>query len=151
MRTARRIWDPGSWPTRSARPRVLIEDPDGAVLGAGRRHLEREGFDVRVCSGPQGMGRRECPLLRGEGCHLAAGADVVFTSLAADSVRGREVVAALRRHYPTTPVVAELPAPRHEELREDLDGCHVLYMPSGLHRMTTAIRAALDVGALEGF
>ena len=144
MLTRRRTWDPGSWPARTDRPRVLVEDPDGAVRDAMRRLLEREGFDVALCSGPQDMGRRECPAVRGEGCALAAGADVVYTSLADADTQSREVVGALRTLYPDTPLVTEIPQPKHRELAESLDGCHVTYVPVGRHEMTAAIRAALD-------
>lgn len=80
-----------------------MEDPDGAVQAAMRRFLEREGFDVALCSGPQDMGRRECPAVRGEGCQLAAGEDVVYTSLADADTKSHEVVGALRTLYADTP------------------------------------------------
>jgi hypothetical protein len=75
----------GEWPEESGRPRVLVEDPDGAVLWAYTRILEEEGYDVAGCQGPTGVGgdglaRTCCPLLAGCGCPLVEGADVVVSS-----------------------------------------------------------------------
>lgn len=151
MRTRRRTWDPGSWQARTDRTRVLVEDPDGAVLDVSKRLLERQGFDVRVCSGPQGMGRKECPLVLGEGCPLAAGADLVYTTLAGEDSRGRAVLTALRGRYPTTPVVVEIAKPREHELGAALEGCQVVYMPCGQKEMSAAIAAALPVREVDGF
>ena len=147
----KRSWDPGRWPTRSDRPRVLVEDPDGAVLDVCTRFLAREGFDVQVCAGPQGMGRRECPLVRGEGCALAAGADVVYTALAGSDPAGVEVVRALRQRYPGTPVVAEVTQPRRHALADVLSGCTVVSVPADQARMTATLHEALAASDVDGF
>ena len=151
MRSSRRTWDAGTWPERTDRPRVLIEDPDWAVLDTSQRFLEREGYDVQVCTGPRGMGRRACPVTRGEGCRLAAGADVVFTTLAGCGPDGRAVVTGLRSRYPGTPVVAEITQPRSAELAATVDGCLVTYTPSGRDAMRAAISAALPVTGDDSF
>jgi CheY-like chemotaxis protein len=147
MWTQQRTWDAGAWPERTDRPRVLVEDPDGAVLDVSRRALERQGFDVQVCTGPQGMGRRTCPLLHGEGCRLAAGADVVYTALAGSGSVGVDVVRTLHGRYPRTPVVAEVTTLEHVQHLEALEGCQVVHVPCGLAEMTAAVTAALPAPA----
>lgn len=77
-------WPPGP----HERPRVLVE------VRGGRWTAEDEarahGLDVRVCAGPRSRRRGDCPVLRGERCPLAEGADAIFFALdRADDVNER--------------------------------------------------------------
>ena len=107
---------PGEWPEQTGKPRVLIENPDGADLWAHAEVLREAGYDVATCAGPtaetkrvpwfrrghlywadpQPMERQErtlCPLVAGGHCPLAEGADVVVsTTQLTDS---REILATL--------------------------------------------------------
>ena len=141
-----RSWEPGDWSIPTGRPRVLIEDPDGAIRSTSERFLLREGFDVASCGGPEEMGRRACPLLTTGSCTLTAGADMVYTSLRWHHPQSREVLRALRVRHPRTPLVVEIPSPAAERLQEVLEGCHVVHMPVGRTAMVGAIRGALAQG-----
>ena len=106
-----RCIDPGDWPERSARRRVLIENPDRSDLWAHAEILREAGYDVATCTGPT-IGRESvsmfqrgslpiedaepvraehrslCPLVAGERCRLADGADVVISTTALVDARG---------------------------------------------------------------
>jgi hypothetical protein len=108
---------PEEWPEQSGKPRVLIENPDGADLWAHAEILREAGYDVATCFGPtaetehvpwftrfggpqwadpQPRERRErtlCPLVAEGHCPLVEGADVVVsTTQLTDS---REILATL--------------------------------------------------------
>lgn len=79
-------WLPGD------RPRVLVEQRSvafDAVAG-----LEAAGYDVIACAG-RTEGRPACPVLSGEPCPLAAGADAIVVAMPASPERD-ELVAAHR-------------------------------------------------------
>jgi hypothetical protein len=82
--------------------RVLVEhvDPqDGrAIAGA----LHDAGFAVATCPGPTLS--EPCPVLRGEECNLAAGADVIVSGLR-EHPGGRAIAACLRVQHPRTPLL----------------------------------------------
>ena len=103
--------DPGDWPERSPRPRVLIENPDAAEVWAHAEILREAGYDVATCTGPvagresvsmfqrgslpiedalpaRAPDRTVCPLVAGERCPLVEGADVVITTTALTDARG---------------------------------------------------------------
>ena len=77
---------------------------------ASWRLLEEHGYEVSWCPGPAGSRPRRCPLVACGLCDLVLYADVVVTSLALDSKRSREVVAAHRYEHPETPFIIEAPA-----------------------------------------
>lgn len=98
---------------------MLIEsaDPLGALELTGR--LRRAGFAVAVCDGPRRDER--CPLVAGDDCCAAAGADVVVCTLP----EREEIVAALGARFPRTPVLAGAEAGSEElvlRIREALAG-----------------------------
>ena len=68
---------PESWPEPAGKPRVLIENPDGAELWAHADLLRQAGYEVATCYGPSWTA---CPLTDGGECPLAAGADVIVTT-----------------------------------------------------------------------
>ena len=79
-------WLPGD------RPRILVEQRGvafGAVSG-----LQAAGYDVIACAG-RTAGRPICPVLSGESCPLAAGADVIVVAMPASPERD-ELVSAHR-------------------------------------------------------
>jgi hypothetical protein len=116
-RAEARCIEPGDWPTRTDRPRVLIEHPDGAALWAEAEIMRDAGYDVAVCSGPtEGFPRPRtfgirlrtfadeeppsadgqptaCPLLTRGRCSLVDGADVVVSTT--DLGQSRGILAAL--------------------------------------------------------
>jgi hypothetical protein len=107
---------PEEWPDQSGKPRVLIENPDGADLWAHAEILRKAGYHVATCLGPdaepehvawfrrlwlywensQPTKRQErmlCPLVTKGHCPLVEGADVVVsTTRLTDS---REILATL--------------------------------------------------------
>jgi hypothetical protein len=86
---------------RGATLRVLIESADPALAVSDFGAFTAAGIDVALCHGPDHT-PAECPVVRGEACPLAAGADVVLFDLG--PTRG-EVFEARRRVHPATPVV----------------------------------------------
>ena len=49
---------PGEWPEQTGKPRVLIENPDGADLWAHAEVLREAGYDVATCAGPTAETKR---------------------------------------------------------------------------------------------
>ncbi|HEU5084032.1 MAG TPA: hypothetical protein VFU14_11885 [Acidimicrobiales bacterium] len=83
-----------SWPAVRRGPRVVVEVP-GAHWRLGPA-LREVGVDVLGCPGPRGR-PDDCPLVRGEGCPLAEGADLVVHALGADDPGALAVLDAHRR------------------------------------------------------
>ena len=81
--------------------RVLIESTDPALAVSDFGAFAAAGMDVAFCHGPDHT-PPECPVVRGDPCPLAAGADVILFDLGAS---GGEVLEAARRLHPATPVV----------------------------------------------
>jgi hypothetical protein len=80
---------------------ILIESADPALAVSDFGAFTAAGIDVALCRGPESTSD-ECPVVRGEPCALAAGADVILFELGSP---GREVLDATRRVHPATPVV----------------------------------------------
>jgi hypothetical protein len=117
---------PAEWPAQTGKPRVLIENPDGADLWAHAEVLREAGYDVATCVGPtsetkrvpwfrrrplywadpQPMERQKrtlCPLVAEGHCPLVEGADVVVsTTQLTDS---HEILATLSARSSTALVV----------------------------------------------
>lgn len=120
------------WPQhRSGRARVVIEEPDRAMQWALGQLLGEAGYETAFCPGPEGLHGGRCPLVdRGE-CALAAGADVVISSLNLSKALNRDVVSALRQHMPDAPLVVEAPEPLVERNRDLLPrGYRLLPFPA---------------------
>jgi hypothetical protein len=92
LRRRQRCIEPGEWPERSGRARVLIEHPDGMALWTEAEALREAGYDVAVCKGPSEEAGA-CPLLAEGRCALADEADLVVTTPSLQD--GRRIVAAL--------------------------------------------------------
>jgi hypothetical protein len=90
---------PEAWPEPSGKPRVLIENPDGADLWAHAEILRDAGYDVAMCAGPsdavpaEHQERTVCPLIAEGQCPLVEGADVVVSTTYLTD--GREILATL--------------------------------------------------------
>jgi hypothetical protein len=105
MRARHDNWDAGRWGERDDRERVLIEDADDARSAADLAALREAGFDARRCGGPATMGHRDCPLVNGAGCHLAAGCDAIISQLDLADPACVAVAVRLQLRYPRTPLV----------------------------------------------
>ncbi len=132
---------PGPWRWQG-RPRVLIENPDDGGGLAEAAILRRAGYSVAVCPGPLPRGRPAagCPLLVDEPCALANGADAIVTSLGLDRPRTRDVVRALRRLYPETPLIIEVRSGEERWNSDVVEGCLLVESPDEL---PAAVGAAL--------
>ena len=125
IRRPQRDTPPPGWPQDHDRPRVLVEAWDGALRWAEEGFLEREGFEVRSCAGPEGLGAARCPLAVGDGCALAEGADVIYNQLGLRPKTHRDVAVALRAQFPNTPIVLEVSIDEAKREAELLDAFHV--------------------------
>jgi hypothetical protein len=137
---------PGQWEqSATQRPRVLIEHADYGVAFAAERILERKGYDLAVCGGPDHLRGARCSLVSQGRCELADKADVVVHGLNPDHAEYREVLCALRAHRPELPVVVEVKArvaQRHTGL---LDDCTTLEFPMRSSTLEEAVWAAVAV------
>ena len=144
MRRRSQPIQPSEWQWRSRSPRVLIENADPAIGHAVENFLLEEGFQVAYCTGPgDDLGR--CPLVHDGVCPRAAAADVVLTSLPLTDTDPHEVLVRLRRHFPGTPVIVEIPAPKIHLYPDLLNGCQVIEKPMTRERVISAIRHTLAI------
>jgi hypothetical protein len=101
--------------TDGQRRRAVVE-----LTGVGNpavRALATAGYDVVVCRGPDATRSRRwrCPALDGRPCPLAGGADVIVAP-GEPTARQEEVVAAVRRAHPRTPICLLAPGGRPEDI-----------------------------------
>jgi hypothetical protein len=127
------------WPTD---PRVLVEESDGAVRSSIVRLLEREGFQVVGCGGPDDNAGSRCPLMKPASCPAAAEADVIFFSFPLSNPTNREILRLLKCRHSNTPIVVEVPKPQVAVHSELLAGTHVVYSPITRRSITHAVRKA---------
>jgi hypothetical protein len=96
---------------------LLFDIPSGA-LPTDRKFLEQLGHRVMVCPGP-GPGK-VCPILIGEGCELAEGAQGIVFELDLDQPQHRAILArykeSLRRDVPIRVVVRPDQAQKYPDL-----------------------------------
>jgi hypothetical protein len=139
-----RLIDLEEWPPRSGRPRVLVEDPDGAVLWASARILEEAGYDVACCQGPTpaggGVARTCCPLLTGGACPLVEGADVVVSTTSLPE--SAEILEAVASHR--APLVVAGPERVVCERVEPIGAGTALPFPVTTEKLVGAVAAALE-------
>jgi hypothetical protein len=136
QRIPSRAWYSPGRPGR--RPRVLVEDDDTALAVSDFSLFAQAGFDVAYCSGP-GDNPGDCPVLRGQRCRLAAGADVVLHGL--DPELG--VAAALLRQQPGLRILAWQRHGTDGRPRPVPDGCEPLAEGSSVPGQIAAARSAL--------
>lgn len=124
------------------RPRLLVEDPSGPLADAEFEEFESAGFDVAVCTGPERA--QGCSLVDSGHCALAEQADVILFGLTLADESRRDVVRALRRRFPATPVVVEVPL-READCEEAVPrGCRALALPTSIQGEVWAARQALE-------
>jgi hypothetical protein len=123
-------------------PRVLVEATEWSNREMLSNRLAEEGFDVVTCAGPEGTDDR-CPLVESGTCPSAESADVIVQSLRHSDPRNREVLLSLRRHYPSTPIVVEVPEPHVAAHRDDFDGCEIVAYPATLDEVVNAVHRSL--------
>jgi hypothetical protein len=127
-----------SGPANSHRPtRVLIESADPALAVSDFAAFRAAGMDVALCQGPEHT-PAECPVVRGEPCQLAAGADVILFDLGPS---GQRVLEAERRLHPETPVVVRGAAPGAVP-----EGCGQLSVNASVDGQISVLRRAADQG-----
>lgn len=131
---------PQPWPW-VGQSRVLIEHPDESAGLALASILRHAGYAVAVCPGPEQSER--CPLTGPEGCAVAHGADVVISGLGRERPEAREVVQALRRRLPETPVIVEVQAGDEAEWAGLLEGCDLIVTPVVAEQLVARVETAL--------
>jgi len=109
-----------SWAPEDDRPRVLVEVAGGRWTA--ERPLEDAGLAAAMCSGPDRRHRSGCPVLEGEACPLADGADAIVVLLDPDSRNTIELIEAHERAHPDTPILVRPGLVG----RAELTGCHEL-------------------------
>jgi DNA-binding NarL/FixJ family response regulator len=120
---------------------VLIEHPDGAAGLAIASRLRFAGYAVTICPGPAGHGR--CPLVGPAGCAPAHDADLVVCCLGYEREAARRILRELRRRYPRTPLVVEVPRGTEADLRELLEGTHHVAAPATPEQIVVLVESAL--------
>ncbi|HXW34480.1 MAG TPA: response regulator [Acidimicrobiales bacterium] len=125
-----RSWSKAQSPGfESERSRVLVETPDGAEAYAYWHLLTDNGYNVEWCPGPGGSTHRSCALVASGSCPLVDRADVVVSALGLERRSSREVLEAIRRSRPQTPVVTQAPKPQFERWPEVVGGTEHLRTP----------------------
>jgi hypothetical protein len=124
--------------TGQVRPRLLIEDPDGALQVSDFRLFDEAGLDVALCHGPEPCD--PCPLVEEGRCGLAEEADVVLIGSGMAPYRA-DVAAAHRRSRPDRPVVVAVS--RHDG-EVPPQGCVPLTVPLSVGGQIRAVWRALD-------
>ncbi|HUO48133.1 MAG TPA: hypothetical protein VMU09_04790 [Acidimicrobiales bacterium] len=124
-------------------PRVLIESDDGAEATALVRVLERQGYRCAWCPGPGTTDARDCPLVRDGCCPLVEGADAVVSTLSLEHAGCRQVLAAMARSSPATPVVLAATPAGASRWSHHLTGRRVLQLPLTARGLLDALDAAL--------
>ena len=134
--------NPPDFTQEHLRPRVLVEEEDGAVRAAIVEMLEDAGFESAGCGGPDTQASGHCPLENHEECGAATKADVIFCSLRMSDPRNRQILKSLKRLHRNTPIVVEVPKPQAASLHGSLIGTHVVYTPITRRSLTKAVLEA---------
>jgi DNA-binding NtrC family response regulator len=108
---------------------VLIEEPDGAEAFAYWHLLTDKGYSVQWCPGPGGPTRGRCALVSTGQCQLVEEADVVVSALGIDHKSSRDVLGAIRRLHPETPVVIQASRREFSRWADLFDGESDLRIP----------------------
>jgi CheY-like chemotaxis protein len=127
--------------TISRGPRILIETDNAAAALAQTAACEEAGYSVVVCPGPHGLPSRTATAVDGGWCPSADFTDVVVFDLDTSKPASWELLEGVRRAYPDTPVVVELPVEVAREHDSQLRGCHVVY-PFDMDRLVGAVSCA---------
>jgi DNA-binding NtrC family response regulator len=133
-----------SWPERAGRPRVLVEDHDGATRTASIAILQRAGYDAAGCPGPAELAGGRCPLVDSGKCALAQDADAIVCSLRLSARANADVLRAHRRAHPSVPVIVEVTGPQAKALGHLLDGCRQVAFPFTRSPLLSAVADAVS-------
>jgi hypothetical protein len=137
--------EPGEWPGRAGRARVLIEHPDPATLWAEAEAMRDAGYDVAICAGPTRASDRTsapvaCPLLVDGRCALVEYADVVVSTT--DLGDSQRLLATLSRR--TSPaLVVEATKPTIDRGDYELGDATVVEVPVTEGTLLDAVADAL--------
>jgi hypothetical protein len=131
-----------SWPDPPTSPRILLEAAPGERAEMLERTIRAQGYDVAVCGGPSVM-EGGCPLLRGEACSLADGADLIVHALEADE-SGIAVLHAHAREHPPIPALMIVPSPRRTPARGVPSVQRLVVDQPAPHRVVLAVTALLS-------
>lgn len=92
------------WSSGHDRRRLLVESPN--AYWRAEADAREAGFQVAVCPGAGA----HCPVLSGQQCPLAAGADAIMLALDLDDARAQTLPAAHRACHPAVPLCVEVPS-----------------------------------------
>lgn len=96
--------DVPTWPPAEQRPKLLIATTSGRW--SGEPDADDAGWATAMCRGPERRGSGGCPVLRGERCPLADGADAIVVMLEPGDPTTDQLIASLREQQPGTPILA---------------------------------------------
>lgn len=128
---------------------VVVENAGRSSAGAQIAALDRAGFTVVACGGPDALPGRVCPLVTAGRCPWIDAADVVLHDLDPDKPEHLTILQTLRRIHSEVPVVVEVPVQTARDHVEDLDGCHVVY-PFDMDRLVGAVIDAAEESPRRG-
>jgi hypothetical protein len=144
------VIEAGDWEARQGRPRVLVENPDGAQLWAYAEALREAGYDVATCAGEHPDGEDRCPLIETGHCGLVEGADVVVSTC---SIQRGDKLLAVIGSTGSTPIVFEAPRPDFERYAHLAENATLLPAPvterALLEAVAEADRRSQDKGVAE--
>jgi hypothetical protein len=140
--------EPGEWPRRAGRARVLIEHPDPGTVWAEAEAMRDAGYDVAVCTGPTRESDHTsapvaCPLLVEGRCALVEQADVVVSTT--DLGDSHQLLAALTARR-TPALVVESTKPALDRGGYELGDATVLEAPVTEGALLDAVADALNNG-----
>ena len=125
-----------------ARPQVLFETPDPGEAFACWRLLGRSGYEMSWCPGPGGSPSGTCALVASGDCALAERAGVIVSSLGLHHESSRQVLGAIRRRFPETPVIVTTTAAGSRQWASLLTGIRTLFLPVTRRTLLASVEAA---------
>jgi len=128
--------------------RVLLEESDGAEAFAYWRLLSDAGYQVEWCPGPEGPLGGRCPLVSRGRCELVERADVVVSSLGIDEQPCRDVLDAIRRMHPETPVIVQASRREFTRWSDMFEGNSVLRTPVTGRALLDSVESVLTPGGV---
>jgi len=104
------------WPAEARGRRVLLECDDPELQDGLHRVLSEDGYAVALCAGPGSRHSGVCPLVIDGHCGLVEEAHVIVHALDAADPAHRDVLSAVVKACPGTPVVVEARTARAHEI-----------------------------------